>query len=246
MLGHQEITTLAFSPNGRYLCSTAADGGIIVWDTTTRHPIAREKNEKGVITSLAWRPGSGSNSISYIDSEGYVGRWDNVVSDERAHPTDAPVSKTSSKSNGIKDRSARDDSARPNGKSKFVMDEDDLDLDIGGGKPGRNGMADEGDDDEEEDEDALDRRILAEGDGDIDDFIEDDEDDGAYQSLNSRRTDYDDLLKGLPPALGRGNGKNGKVTVTSGSSSGGCECIGDVRLNVESRCTDFRCRQLLS
>ncbi|HSK04189.1 MAG TPA: hypothetical protein VK932_23205 [Kofleriaceae bacterium] len=46
---------LAFSPDGRWLASGAADGSVIVWDVARREVRSRTRAHTGWVTSLAWR-----------------------------------------------------------------------------------------------------------------------------------------------------------------------------------------------
>lgn len=180
----QEISALAFSPNGRYLCSSGRDGAVIVWESTTRRVVLKDQNPNGVVTALAWRPGSGSNTISYLDNVGNLTRWDNIITDDQPHPNDAPPAGS---------KQAKTSAAAPIRKNKSApeLDDDDLDLDLAGFDDDLGAM-------------------------DEDDFIEDDEDDGVYQSRRPRGDSLD-----LPPPLAKGKTSS---TVTIGASTRlGCE-----------------------
>lgn len=160
-----------------------------VWDAVSRKVIERIEDTEGQVLDLAWRPGAGSNSITFIDNQGHVSRWHDVIPAEYAHPNDAPPagSKATSAAIGeIEQKRKRRDQE---------LDAEDLDLGFGDDltppPPGRQ------DDLMEED-----------------DFIEDDEDDGVYQSRYAK----EDRDGSLPPPLA-GKSKGSVIVATSGSRS---------------------------
>ena len=177
-------TALSFSSNGRYLCSAATDSAVLLWDTTSRKVIARDMHRAGKVVSMAWRPGAGSNTVAFIDDAGNLGRWDDAIDSHLPHPNDAPVAGNRNAATSHRPQKpsvdlfaleAHSDGGTPDqGRQRkhLELDADDLDL----------GMAGDGD----EDGDAA----------SLDDFVEDDNDEGIYQS---RRRDED-----LPPPLARG------------------------------------------
>lgn len=167
--------------------------------------ILRE-NAEGTINSLVWRPGGGSNSISFIEDTGHVSRWDDVIPSHLAHPNDAPQAGSRAVAAAV-EKARKEPKLKQKekaGPSLFDFEADDLDLELGGG-----GGAAPDDEDDDADDDGRDPM-------DEDDFIEDDEDDAGYRS---RRRDSEDHV--LPPALGKQARSKGIVTV-GGSSS--CEC----------------------
>lgn len=183
---------MAFSPNGRYLCSSGTDKTIRVWDSTSRRVIERIEDTVEQVSDLAWRPGAGSNSISFVDNQGFVSRWHDVIPLEHAHPNDAPPA-------GAKGASAVEAQSKKKNTS-HELDDDDLDLGFG------------------DDAAAVNSRS-ARTDGDVtdeDDFIEDDEDDGVYQSRYGK-------VGSLPPPLAA-HGRSSVVVATS-SASKSCEYL---------------------
>jgi WD40 repeat protein len=64
---------LAFSPDGRWLASGAADGSVIVWDVSERRVQSRTKAHPGVVTTLGWRGGE----LWTASTDGSLKRWRN-------------------------------------------------------------------------------------------------------------------------------------------------------------------------
>ncbi|GAA95402.1 uncharacterized protein L969DRAFT_92534 [Mixia osmundae IAM 14324] len=89
--GHSTaVCALAWSANGNYLAS-ASNNEVIIWDSSLRKPVLRTKfaGEDEIVTSLAWRPGQGANTLAIADQTGQIKRWDNLIdTTARAHPTD--------------------------------------------------------------------------------------------------------------------------------------------------------------
>lgn len=173
------------------MCSTATDKTVRVWDSTSRKIIEIVEDTTEQVSDLVWRPGAGSNSIAWADAEGFVSRWHEVIALEHAHPNDAPPA-------GAKG------SAQPEAiqKKRKDHDLDDDDLDLGFNDPNMpiDGKPKEGEFSDE------------------DDFIEDDEDDGVYQSRYAKDGS-------LPPPLASKH--RGSVIVAS-SSSGSRTCESDL------------------
>jgi hypothetical protein len=154
-----------------------------VWESASRKVIQKVEDLEARVSDLAWRPGAGSNTIAFIDNQGYVSRWHDAVPQELAHPNDAPPA-------GAKNKEAALEEAK-NRSRALGLEDDDLDMDNAGSAP------------------------VGDIDADADDFIEDDEDDGVYQSRYSKGLDAD----GLPPPLSSKH----RSSVVVASSSRPCE-----------------------
>ena len=63
-----DVTLTAFSPNGLYLASVDADGGIKVWDVTTRTQIAEFEASGDAIQSIEWSPVG--NRLGFLTGDG--------------------------------------------------------------------------------------------------------------------------------------------------------------------------------
>ncbi|KWU42267.1 hypothetical protein RHOSPDRAFT_36216 [Rhodotorula sp. JG-1b] len=89
--GHTgRVSAIAFSANGLYLASAAADeSDILIWSVKDRSIVARTPQSHGLITSLAFHPAPGANSLAYIDNKGQLTRWQGPVPDKLAPPTNA-------------------------------------------------------------------------------------------------------------------------------------------------------------
>lgn len=191
---------------------------MIVWDCTARKPILRESLH-GLVTSAAWRPGAGSNSITFIETSGYVSRWDDVISTPLAHPNDAPQSGAVRPTSAIEggrggpseanpDRhreKSKKDKQRQNGGGPSLFDGD---VEVEG-----DASADEKEDDDDDDL-AGDLADLID-DGEVDDFIEDDDDENVYQSKQSSRKGESEFRMPPPLSTGRKDGREKSVTVAT-------------------------------
>ncbi|GAA5991557.1 hypothetical protein JCM10908_005761 [Rhodotorula pacifica] len=89
--GHTgRVSAVAFSANGLYLASAAADeSDILIWSVKDRSIIARTPHTHGLITSLAFHPAPGANSLAYIDNKGQLTRWQGPVPANLAPPSNA-------------------------------------------------------------------------------------------------------------------------------------------------------------
>ena len=72
-----DVTLTAFSPNGLYLASVDADGGIKVWDVTTRTQIAGFEASGDAIQSIEWSPVG--NRLGFLTGDGELGFCNDVV-----------------------------------------------------------------------------------------------------------------------------------------------------------------------
>lgn len=55
--GHKgEVSSIAFSPNGKLMATGGTDGAIILWDMPSRQPIGPPFVGSGSVWSLAFRP----------------------------------------------------------------------------------------------------------------------------------------------------------------------------------------------
>lgn len=87
--GHDaEIGLLAWSPNGKYLASSAKDDQIIVWSAETRKPVSRTRTDGKVVTGLEFSPTD--NALSFTTTGGNFYAWQDVVPSSLAHPARAP------------------------------------------------------------------------------------------------------------------------------------------------------------
>jgi WD40 repeat protein len=69
--GHtNEVNTVAWSPDGRYIASGSSDQTVQVWDARTGSLLVTYKGHSDVVTSLAWSPDG-----RYIASAS----WDHTV-----------------------------------------------------------------------------------------------------------------------------------------------------------------------
>ena len=89
--GHDaEIGLLAWSPNGKYLASSAKDNQIIVWHTDTRKPVSRTKTDGKTVTGLEFSPTD--NTLAFTTTGGNFYAWQDVVPSNHPHPAKAPKS----------------------------------------------------------------------------------------------------------------------------------------------------------
>jgi dipeptidyl aminopeptidase/acylaminoacyl peptidase len=72
--GHDRITDIAWSPDGRAIASVARDGTCVVWDAATGAPCARIKGPRsGRELELAWCPDG--RAIVVVEQSGVVACW---------------------------------------------------------------------------------------------------------------------------------------------------------------------------
>ncbi|GAA5860215.1 hypothetical protein JCM3774_000346 [Rhodotorula dairenensis] len=92
--GHAgRVSAVAFSANGLYLASAAADeSDILIWSVKDRSIIARTPHSHGLITALAFHPAPGANTLAYIDNKGQLTRWQGPVPANLAPPSNARAS----------------------------------------------------------------------------------------------------------------------------------------------------------
>lgn len=75
--GHTEdIVTLAWSPNGRYLASACKGKLLVIWDTKTKTKISSDINSTE-ITGIDWKPKE--NQLLLTDMFGQIKFWENVI-----------------------------------------------------------------------------------------------------------------------------------------------------------------------
>ncbi|KAK0550381.1 DNA polymerase alpha accessory factor Mcl1 [Tilletia horrida] len=187
--GTGDITFMAFSPNGRYLAAATSDKQVTIWETTPgrRRPMALKKADSNV-TGISWHPSK--DALAWTDDVGNLIRWDGAVGEANPSPFEKiafgmGISATKATGRTAEQRSNDKIKARtrePDQNEDLFFggeddDEEDMDVDRNA-DVGRGLMAHEaghdGDASEDEDEDALDQ-----DDGDMDDFLVDDEDGGA-------------------------------------------------------------------
>ncbi len=68
------VSSLAFSPNGRWLVSTHADGAILTWDTVEHEPVADFKEHNASVEAVAFAPDG--RRIASASEDGSVIVWD--------------------------------------------------------------------------------------------------------------------------------------------------------------------------
>lgn len=78
------VQLLAFSKNGLYLASAAADQSVVIWDVTQRKAIDK-KLLPGTACGLAWHPHA--NEIAVITDDGQLAVWKSPVPASMASPT---------------------------------------------------------------------------------------------------------------------------------------------------------------
>ncbi|KAI9313959.1 WD40-repeat-containing domain protein [Dichotomocladium elegans] len=82
--GHyDDITTLAWSPNGTYLCTAGADNQILVWDVEKKEIVAK-RDSSGIVSGLAWHPSA--NQLAFTDRQGHLTVWNEPVPVTLVHP----------------------------------------------------------------------------------------------------------------------------------------------------------------
>ncbi|KAG0176929.1 hypothetical protein DFQ29_005463 [Apophysomyces sp. BC1021] len=75
--GHvDDVITLAWSPNGQYLASTAMDNQVIIWNVSKK-AIVRKYITAVHCTGISWHPTS--NELAFTDADGMFTLWDDVI-----------------------------------------------------------------------------------------------------------------------------------------------------------------------
>lgn len=67
---------LAFSKNGLYLASTAADQTLVIWDVVARTALGK-KVLPGTVCGMAWHPTE--NAVAFITDDGQIAVWNGPV-----------------------------------------------------------------------------------------------------------------------------------------------------------------------
>ncbi|WFD31815.1 DNA polymerase alpha accessory factor Mcl1 [Malassezia sp. CBS 17886] len=70
------VSSLAFSPSGRYLAVGTEDMQVSVWAMDSR-TIVRAQQAEGIVTGLAWHPHK--DALAWTDAQGQLTRWSPVV-----------------------------------------------------------------------------------------------------------------------------------------------------------------------
>lgn len=78
-----EVSSFAFSANGRYLASATTDGKVTVWESETRQAI-RSISRQSIKTGLSWHPTM--NALAWTDTMGQLCRWNDVVGSKYPSP----------------------------------------------------------------------------------------------------------------------------------------------------------------
>lgn len=92
--GNSPVRVLSFSPNGLYLLSGDASGGLAVWDVSSarRRVIARARIGGGgsaaALSAAAWKPEG--NEVSVVDESGAVAVWRSPLPESVPGPTADP------------------------------------------------------------------------------------------------------------------------------------------------------------
>ncbi|KAN0061223.1 DNA polymerase alpha accessory factor Mcl1 [Thecaphora frezii] len=160
------ISSMAYSPNGRYLAVGTSDSQITVWEATSKQAIRYKKSE-GLVTGISWHPTR--DALAWTDNQGTLARWNEVVGSTYPSPCE-PVQHDIG-------RGATAASAAAVQASRGARDSvDDL-------------FAGTGIDDDDDDDVAMAPAAAANGlgpDGDgLDDFVVDDDGRGHYSSRHA-------------------------------------------------------------
>ncbi|CAO1624659.1 unnamed protein product [Sympodiomycopsis kandeliae] len=89
-----QVTFATFSPNGRYLAAGTTDGQVTIWETATRLPIKAQKAD-GNVTGISWHPDS--DALAWVDTNGQLIRWSDVVGHQYPSPFEAVAFGSSSR-----------------------------------------------------------------------------------------------------------------------------------------------------
>lgn len=176
----QDITALAWSPNGNYLASAGADNQLIIWETLTSSPLYRCKWNGSIVTALAWQPGNAANTLSISDASGQLTQWRQTIPSDKLHPSDGParaVTKDNAQQRAKNEQSHKRHPSKA--ASESALSEDLMKSD---GQPEADTQNDQDDDDN----------------GWIDDDM-----DGAYTDgpVRHARNDREHSVDDLPPPL---------------------------------------------
>ncbi|KAL9627243.1 MAG: hypothetical protein Q9204_006709, partial [Flavoplaca sp. TL-2023a] len=175
--GHMgDITTLAWSPNGALLATSASDRKILLWDTKTQKIVARY-DYTGVI-NFAWHPHE--NICSFVTSEGELFIYPSFLSSENAQQLQKPLQPAPF---------IHDPLSKTSGNARKTL--------INGLKRPSNASARR-----EGTPDSLDDILGPESAGEEDDFVEDDDGAGYLDEGNGygkRSLDQAQILKGERP-----------------------------------------------
>lgn len=128
--GHDaEIGLLSWSPNGKYLASSARDDQLIIWNAETRKPVARMKTDGNIVSGLEFSPTD--NTLSFTTTGGNVYVWQDVVPADLPHPARVPRG-----ANGLDMLAEDDDIDGDEDMDNLILDDDawidhDEDEDVG-------------------------------------------------------------------------------------------------------------------
>ncbi|KAI8071142.1 uncharacterized protein B0P05DRAFT_549747 [Gilbertella persicaria] len=87
-----QVITIAWSPNGYYLASSAEDNSVVVWDTKQKRAV-RSEITSSPVTSLAWNPRE--NELTMSDTYGQLRVWKDVIpTDNSQYPHPALLAQT--------------------------------------------------------------------------------------------------------------------------------------------------------
>jgi WD40 repeat protein len=76
-------TSVAFSPNGKYLAATFLDGTVTVWDTVNGKVLFSGRRPNGLVGSVVFSPGGDNEYLAYArEQEVVLERWKGTTSPE--------------------------------------------------------------------------------------------------------------------------------------------------------------------
>lgn len=117
-----EVTSFAFSSNGRFLASATIDGKVTVWDSMTRTAI-RSTVRPSIKTGITWHPSK--DALAWTDTMGQLTRWSDVVGPKYPSPCEHVEYLPESQAKQKKQREEIDDLFGGTG-----LDDDDDDDDV--------------------------------------------------------------------------------------------------------------------